>query len=318
VHPIDRIIALAFRRGPASQKIFGSGWGDEQLVEAIRVTDDDVTPPSPIAVDWGRTDRLRGLSITDGVFHSPEDRLPVKAHTAHVRLVAPSRSAGRLVVMMSAWNDQGYRTRERLARPLAERGITSVMLENPFHGARRVVDGPPIRTVADFALMGRAAVDEGRALLAHFAVDFQVGVTGYSMGGNIAALVGALMDRPVAIAALAASHSPGPVWLDGILHDMIDWTALGGPAEAGRLRNTLALASVLSVPARPHTSEAVIVASRSDGYIPVEAVEALHAHWPGSELRWLSGGHATMIFTQRTQLVEAIVASFDRAFGRAS
>ena len=42
------------------------------------------------------------------------------------------------------------------------------------------------------------------ALLAHFAPHHQVGVSGFSMGGNIAALVGALMDQPVAIAPLAA------------------------------------------------------------------------------------------------------------------
>ena len=47
----------------------------------------------------------------------------------------------------------------------------------------------------------RAAVDEGRALLAHFAADHTVGVSGYSMGGNIAALIGASIPWLPALAA---------------------------------------------------------------------------------------------------------------------
>ena len=175
-----------------------------------------------------------------------------------------------------------------------------------------------IRTVAEFGVMGRAAVEEGRALLAHFASDHLLGVTGYSMGGNTAALIGALMDQPVAIAGLAASHSPGPVWLDGILVSMIDWDALGGAHQADRLRGYLTAASALAVPPPPHTAGAVIVGGRRDGYIPRTAIEDLHAHWPGSELRWLPGGHATMIWRQKDALVDAIVASLDRLYGRSN
>jgi pimeloyl-ACP methyl ester carboxylesterase len=191
------------------------------------------------------------------------------------------------------------------------------MLENPYYGTRRAWADPPIRTVADFAVMGRGAVQEGRALLDHFAEEYDVGVTGYSMGGNIAALIGALKEQPVAIAGLAASHSPGPVWLDGIITNMVDWDALGGRANGNeeRLRHELSGASVLAVPPHPHTAHAVIVGARSDGYIPPSAVEDLHAHWPGSELRWLPGGHATMIWRQKDALVDAIVASFDRLYG---
>jgi pimeloyl-ACP methyl ester carboxylesterase len=248
----------------------------------------------------------------DGTFVSPAANLPAASQQAHIRMISPPSPDGRLVVMMAAWNDHGYRTREHVGRRLAIHGVTSVMLENPYYGSRRVGPDPPIRTVADFAVMGRAAAQEGRALLAHFGSDFQVGVTGYSMGGNIAALIGALMDQPVAIAALAASHSPGPVWVDGILADMVDWDALGGRSNgaADRLRHQLTRASVLAVPPRPHTKQAVIVGARRDGYIPAEAVEALHAHWPGSELRWLPGGHATMILRQKDALVSAILDSF--------
>ncbi len=314
MHPVDRAAALLFRYGPSSLKVFQNGWGDEELIEAIHV-DGTQPPPTPISITWDEARSKDGTEVREGTFTSPAEHLPAAGRVAGVRMVSPDRPSGRLVVMMAAWNDHGYRTRTGLATGLAARGITSVMLENPYYGKRRAWSDPPIRTVADFAVMGRAAVDEGRALLGHFATDYDVGVAGYSMGGNIAALVGALMDRPVAIAALAASHSPAPVWTEGIIRHMVDWDALGGDTQVARLRAELSRATVLSVPAPPHTATAVIVGGSKDGYIPRKAVEDLHGHWPGSELRWLPAGHATMIWRQKAALVDAIVASFDRTYG---
>jgi hypothetical protein len=215
---------------------------------------------------------------------------------------------------MAAWNDHGYRTRTDLALRLAAAGIASVILENPYYGERRP-DGAaqPISTVADFAVMGRAAFEEGRSVLTHLRTEGVVGVSGYSMGGNIAALVGAAMSFPVAIAPLAPSHSPGPVYLDGVLRHGIDWTALGGEqTAAGRLREALTAASVLAIPAESHTAKAVLVAARSDGYVPRRATIDLHRHWPGSELRWVRGGHATVLWWRKGALVDAITGSFDR------
>jgi hypothetical protein len=47
-------------------------------------------------------------------------------------------------------------------------------------------------------------------------------------------------------------------------------------------------------PRRPDA--AVIVAAESDAYVSTESVRALHAHWPGSELRLVSGGHGECCF----------------------
>lgn len=314
MHPIDLAAAALFRYGPSSLKVFQAGWGDADLIASLRV-DGELPAAAPATIAWGEERRRDATVVKDGTFPSPAGHLPAASRMARVRMLSPHLPDGRLVVMMAAWNDHGYRTRTGLATRLVARGVTSVMLENPYYGTRRAWDDPPIRTVADFAVMGRAAVDEGRALLATFAPNHRVGVTGYSMGGNIAALVGALMDHPVAIAALAASHSPGPVWLDGIIRNMVDWDALTGDDAEERLRRELTRASVLTVPPRPHTAHAVIVGGSKDGYIPRTAVEALHAHWPGSELRWVRAGHATMIWRHKDALVDAIEAAFDRTFG---
>jgi pimeloyl-ACP methyl ester carboxylesterase len=315
MHPVDCAASLLFRYGPPSLKVFQDGWGDEELIEALAI-DASIPPPAPITITWTEEDHHGEFSTRDGTFPSPAEHLPAASRPATVRMVSPHLPSGRLVVMMAAWNDHGFRTRTVLAEILAARGVTSVMLENPYYGSRRAWDDPPIRTVADFAVMGRAAVAEGRALLAHFDGEHRVGITGYSMGGNIAALIGTAMERPVAIAALAASHSPGPVWTDGIIRHMVDWDALGGPGQTERLRGTLMQATVLEIPAPSHTATAVIVGGTRDGYIPRRAVEDLHDHWPGSELRWLRAGHATMIWRHKNALVDAIITSLDRTFGR--
>jgi len=314
MHPIDRAASLLFRFGPSSLKVFSEGWGDEAGVATLD-TSVELPPPPKLTIDWETRAAGDGYTTRDGTFPSPAKHLPPNSRAAHVRMFSPDKPDGRLVVMMAAWNDHGYDTRSGLAQLLVQHGVTSVMLENPFYGARRTGTDQPIRTVADFGIMGRAAVEEGVALLAHFADDYRIGVTGYSMGGNIGALVGALAPDGTAIAALAASHSPGPVWLDGVIRHVVDWEALGGPETAPRLRRELGKATVLSIEPLPHTARAIIVGASGDGYIPRSAVEELHAHWPGSELRWINAGHATMIWRHKPALVDAIVESFDRAAG---
>lgn len=311
MHPIDRAAAILFRHGPASWDVFRDGWGDDQQI-ALMSVDAGLPNPQPIVITWTETEKNGELQVTDGTFASPATHLPDRSSVAHVRMLAPPAPDGRLVVMMAAWNDHGYPTRTTLATRLAAKGITSVMLENPLYGARRAWEDPPVRTVADFAAMGRAAVEEGLALIAHFAEAHTVGIAGYSMGGNIAAMIGAISAQPVAIAALAASHSPGPVWLDGVISNTVRWDALDGENPTERLRTVMSKASVLLIPAEPHTAAAIIVGASGDGYIPQSAVQALHDHWPGSELRWVNAGHASMIWRHKDALAEAIDDSFGR------
>ena len=313
MHPIDRAAAVMVRRGPKRLRIFPAGWGDPKYLEQLGDTSTLQEPPPSLDISWSPTKHLGDRTIRDGRFAAITD-LPAPAQTATVRMVEPPGGTDRLCLLMAAWNDHGYNTRQHLADELLTRGIGSLIIEIPYYGSRRIVpeDEQPIPTVADFARMGVGAVAEGRALLHHFRAGYRMGVSGYSMGGNIGALVGAAAGFPVTMAPLAASHSPGPVFLDGVISNGIVWHALGGPDRAEDLRTALSSASVLSLPAPSWAAAAVMVAAESDGFITRSAVQRLHAHWPGSELRWRRGGHATLLWRQRAALAQAIADSFAR------
>lgn len=314
-HPIDLLGGAILSFGPSRLRFFTDGWGDEKVLALM-----DRLPygePDPIDVEWTDGRRDDAVITYDGSFASPASALPEPARLARVRLIEPIAGTDRVCLLMAAWNDHTFETRERLAAELADRGIGSLLLSQPFYGPRRPdpETHQPIRTVADFAAMGSAALAEGRALLAWLRGEEKLaGVSGYSMGGNMAALVSATMPFPVATAPLAASHSPAPVYLDGVLRSGIAWEALGGEDQAERLREFLLRASVLRIEPHPHTAASVIVAARDDAYIPRSAVVDLHDHWPGSELRWLPGGHATMLWWRKRALADAVADAFNRAF----
>jgi dienelactone hydrolase len=317
VHLLDRVAARSLSRIPPERRIFRGGWGDGRILDHYRAVVDNPPPIPDTAVHEGPRRQVGGLVVRDLTFTSPGDFLPPQATTAAARLVTPEPGSGRLVVLMAAWNDVDYRTRWHLAQLLAKRGIASVMLQQPFYGIRGPLpgDGQPITTVSDFAVMGRTAVLEGRVLAAHFHErSWQVGVSGYSMGGNLAALVAVTAPFPLACAPLAAPHSPGPPFVHGLLRHAIDWNALGGddPGTRKRLSDFLHATTILHFPAPDHTRAAVMVAATRDGYVPTAAVQAVHRHWPGSEVDWVNGGHASLLWQHKDRLVAGVERSFDR------
>lgn len=323
IHPIDRLGALVLERGPDRLRFFQDGWGESPgLLDGVALPLDE---PQPADITWSAPSAREELRLATGVFETGAVDLPQSARPARLFEIAPAEGTRRVVVLMAAWNEHESKSRIALAVRLADAGIASWILEHPLYGTRR--PGPPhdqsVRTVADFMLMGRAAIDEGRALLASLqASGRRAGVAGYSMGGNLAALISASMPYPVATAPLAAPYSPAPVYLEGALRGGVAWEALcrdtnGAPpltrADAEtRLATIMNSASVLSLNAPPHTAAAVLVGAHHDGYVPSVATARLHRHWPGSELRWVAGGHATLLWTRKRLLTQAIVDSFRR------
>ncbi len=310
LHPVDRLASLL--QQSLAPRVFCNGWGEESHLGALDVGDPG--PPARITPVLEAPTRVEGCTWARGTFPSPETRLPEASRTARFVWVRPEAGETGTAVLLAAWGEHSLVPRLRMATRLAARGLGSVILENPLYGSRRTRPGQVITTVAEFAVMGRAVVQEARALAEWARPHGAVGFGGFSMGANTAALAGALTPFPVAMGLMAPSHSPGPVWRDGAVRGSVDVDALG-PDALDRLTEALSRVSVLAIPPPPHAAHAVIVAGRRDGYVLAETTEALADHWPEAEVRWTDAGHGTLIWFHRSDWIDAIVDSFGRLSG---
>ena len=314
---LDFMFGLA-ARGP---RFFQDGWGDRALCEAM----------DPIALSRRRIPRIEvqlgparsehhGL-LHEGSFESPEARLPSCARTARIRLLLPEPPVRAVAVHLAASGDQGFGVRLRFAAPLLGRGIGALVLENAYYGARRPANQPrhAFRSISDLHLMGAATFQEGRALLRWLQERLHVplvGVTGYSMGGQLSAMIGASMPFPVAIVPVAAPCSPDSVLRHGVLHHVAEWSALAGAdgdVKAARedLCRHLARFAVTVLPPPGWPEAAIVVGTAGDGVVPPAEMERIARHW-GAELRWLPAGHVSAVLRHQGEMREALSDAFDR------
>ncbi|MGC4116220.1 MAG: alpha/beta hydrolase family protein [Myxococcales bacterium] len=315
IHPLDRLVALAVPRG----RFFCDGWGDRALMAGLS-EEELLEPPEPADVTW-RSERREGdLVVRDGHFESPELRLPQRVRQARVRRLAPARAPTRaLLVLLASSGDQGYQVRTEWARPLVSRGITALLLENAFTGRRRPPgqSGYEVRTVSDLSLMGLAIVKEAKALLALARRECErTCVAGYSMGGNMTAVVAATVPFGVAAVPLAASASPARVFTEGALRVWPALRALTADGEdvetaRARLRAWLARFDATRLPAPRAPRAAIVVGTRADGFVPPQEMERIAAHWR-CELRWLAGGHASAYLFHRDEMRRAVADAIER------
>lgn len=301
------LLDLAFSISLHRPRFFADGWGDVGLVESEPVAEVAVRPPDAIEVDLGPPERREGLVVRSGSFDSPEVRLAA-GRRARVRLLEPSGRVHAAVLLMAASGDQGFTARETFAAPLVRSGTAALLLENPYYGNRRPVGqaGAALRTVSDLALMASAAVREGRALTAWLrARHGRVGVAGYSMGGQMAALVAGASPFPLAVAALAPPITPASVFVTGYLRHAVDLEALGGPEVRSLLERRLARFDVRALPPPPRGSSMVVVGARRDGIVPPADPAAIAEHW-GAELRWVEAGHVSAVLFHGEVLRQAV------------
>jgi hypothetical protein len=317
MHLLDFVFGLA-ARGP---RFFQDGWGDRALCEAMDPQALSRRRIPRLDVRLGPVRREHGGLLQDGTFESPEARLPACASTARVRLLLPEGGARAVALHLAASGDQGFGVRLRFAAPLLERGIGALVLENAYYGARRPANQPrhAYRSISDLHLMGAATFQEGRALLRWLREDRAVplvGVTGYSMGGQFSAMVGASVPFPCAIVPVAAPCSPDTVLREGVLHHVAEWAAIVGDAadpDAAKeeLLAHLAKFSVTALPPPVWPLAAIVVGTAGDGVVPPAEMERIARHW-GAELRWLPAGHVSAVLRHRGDMRQAVIDAFDR------
>lgn len=318
--------ALAARFSVTRQpRFFEDGWGSQALLEKLTRGPQGFAFPELTEVTLRHLKPEGRLLVQEGRFPSPAavGSLPATCQEARFQLLLP-RDAGPLppvCVFLAASGDEGFGVRRHLARELARHGVGALLLENPYYGSRRPPGqkGAAVRTVADLLLMFRATAVEATALLGWLLARGhpKVGISGYSMGGSIAAYAAALFPLPAAVIPLAAAHSSAPVFTEGVLSAVPDWEALGrttgGPEAARqRLAELLSAAATTALPPLSNPRRAILVAARKDGFVPSASTLRLLQHWRGAELRYLPGGHVSAFITGRRAIIEAIREAFSR------
>lgn len=305
---------------------FKEGWGDLPRIREIRSAGSHPGLPQPIAIRWEQTVEDETALFRRGAFLSPYADLPLPAEsrTAFFEMVLPLNASRKtpICVHFAATGDEGFARRRRaLALPLLRDGIGSLILENPYYGRRR----PPgqhskmLNRFSDLWAMGGAAVEEGRSLMQWLRSEGygRLGVCGISMGGSMAARVAVLEEAPVAMVGCVTAHSASAVFTEGILKNYLAWEVLNreldGEAPAIELmRELLGLTDLRRFPPLRRPEAALLVAACRDAYIPPASAAMLHAHWPGSTMRWLATGHVGAFLFHRRDFLAAIRDAFAR------
>ena len=317
MHFLDFFIGVAIR----DHRFFVDGWGDRAICDS---TDPEALlrrRTRPIEVRLGPGRRAHGGVLHEGTFESPEERLPACARTARIQLLLPEGPVRGVFVHLAAAGDQGFGLRLRFAEPLLASGVGAVVLENAYYGGRRpeLQRAHALRSVSDMHLMAAATLLEGRALLRWLRDELGVGlvgVTGYSMGGQLAAMVGAAMSFPVAVVPIAPACSPDSVLRQGVLRHVPYWQKLaaeGEDEEAVReaLLGRASRFSVTCLPAPVYPEAAIVVGTERDGFVPPSDMRRIAEYW-GAELRWLPAGHVSALLRHREAMRQAMLDALER------
>ncbi len=297
---------------------FSGGWGDTEVLKLSLVQRERPEPIEPVLIE---VEDGPNCTFETFEFLSPyhDKGLPEESQKGHFLKVLPRGWDHNLPICLHlpATGDEGFNNRrDLLAIPLLQKGIASVILESPLYGIRK----PPyqeatyIRTVSDLWIMGLSVVAESRAIL-HWlqASGFQrVGVSGISMGGQVASHTAALFGEPLAVCACIAPHSAAPVFLEGVLQKYCDWKALDPDAERARekLGAQLQKTDLGLFPVPPRTDCCIWVAASSDAYVHAQTCRQAHQAWPGSQLRWIASGHVSSVLFRRKAFIRGIADSF--------
>ena len=277
-------------------------------------------------------------ALWEGQFLSPVEEvapgmLPPECRKVGFQLVVPAVRGDRAVVHLPATGDHTYwRRRLFMAGPLARRGITSVIPENPLYGSRKpaLQQRSNLRCVLDLFIMGVACQFESIALL-HWLEEEGYGtlaVNGLSMGGHMASMVAASWPKPVGLISCLGPFTASGVFTRGVLAECCQWDALGreaakyapgasvDPANANVIdvmKEVLDRATALQRFGTPVTTRATIVyAARHDAYVPPDDMAAFGHHWPGVDMRWIDSGHLGCFLFKNGMFLKGVLDSLDR------
>lgn len=178
---------------------------------------------------------LEGSFPTPFVNHIPE-LIPDPSKTCRFQFIVPKKFKHTkhkpVVFHFAGTGDQQYwRRRLILAKPLmTEYSVASLLIENPFYGARKPKE--QIRSnliyVKDLFVMGGLLVTESLVLM-RWLEKLGYGpfaFTGLSMGGHMACLGATVWHKPVALIPCLSWTTAATVFTRGVMSSAISWDKL--------------------------------------------------------------------------------------------
>ncbi|OWF45149.1 protein ABHD18-like [Mizuhopecten yessoensis] len=230
-------------------KFFKNGWGAPENLKKIfdfrkkmsnRDTCKYMVNMSLDTVTIDKEEEKKGMKTIEGHFMSPFQRhlpgvMPEEVRTARFKMILPknwqSEKYKPVCIQLAGTGDHGFKTREdKMAMPLLEKGIASILLENPYYGTRK----PKKQTrsfllhVNDLFVMGAGLTLESLVLLnwCESKGYGPLGITGISMGGHMACLAGTNWHKPLVLVPCLSWTTASSVYTRGVLRNGINWKKL--------------------------------------------------------------------------------------------
>ncbi len=314
-----------YLRLKSKESLFSKGWGDEKLTKKIVNLESLTEKPRPLNIHFMRREEEKKYTSLEAVFKSPyvDFPLPKNSEQGFLEFILPKGvdlfqkgSKPPLILLMPASGDDTFSYRKKkIAIPLAQKGIASVLLEIPFYGRRKpdYQEETNIGLVSDFALMLYMSYQEGRSILYSFFKNgfYHLGVSGFSMGGFFASGIAASLPFPVALVAALTGNTIADTLVYGHCQQSCHWNALMGnqskisaQKKLYKILNFIGNLEVLPPPSSLTTS--LLINAQEDAYIPPINAKKLKLLWKGVDQVWLPGGHFTAIFKGAPIVVDAL------------
>jgi len=229
---------------------FTKGWGKPEDLKSIfelrrrlakrseALTYVNKTHPITITKDekWSDHRRIEGQFRTPFADYLPH-LLPPESQTAYFQAILPLKEAnqGRLKPICIHYAGTGdhffWRRRRLMALPLLkERGVSSIILENPFYGLRKPKEQfrSSLQQVSDLFVMGAALILESIVIMNFCEREgfSPIIAHGISMGGHMASLGATVWDKPIGLVPCLSWTSASLTFTKGALTGAINWDLL--------------------------------------------------------------------------------------------
>ncbi|XP_044766343.1 protein ABHD18 [Coccinella septempunctata] len=178
--------------------------------------------------------------IIEGSFVSPlhlymPSLITPEIRTAYFQMILPAKwtlsNFKPVCIHLAGTGDHFFwRRRNIMAKPLLQKGIGAIILENPYYGLRKPTEQTKssLRYVSDIFIMGGCLVLECITLL-NWCVQLglgPLGVTGISMGGHMASLAASNWPAPIVLVPCLSWSTASTVFTEGVMSESIDWDFL--------------------------------------------------------------------------------------------